>query len=212
MTAKEPRCINSDDSVAWQAYREAEKLDDPSLVEELTVFLQDKRENECRRAAYFILGKLGRKVHAFECSSILLSYVNKETNKYMLSHLLDALGGIRKPKTLDLSPIFQLLKDERWLVRHAAIGALKLTDSLEAEERILELLQTTDDPHNVTYCHATLSEIGTAKALPFIEKNLKSRKRDVKASAQWAINAINARMGGEIAVRESTFDTPYRPM
>ncbi len=42
-------------------------------------------------------------------------------------------------------------------------------------------------------CQATLNEIGSTKAIPFIAKNLKSRKRDVKNSAQLAIQAIETR-------------------
>jgi hypothetical protein len=42
-------------------------------------------------------------------------------------------------------------------------------------------------------CHATLNEIGSAKAIPLLEKNLKSRKVDVKMSAKFAIEAIKAR-------------------
>jgi HEAT repeat protein len=193
MTAKEARCLNSDDSVAWHAYREAEKLEAPSLVEEVAAFLQHEREKDRRRAAYFILGRLGRKVRAPECSSILLSYLDKETDKYVLSHLLNAIRDIRKPRHLDLSPLFRRLEDDRWLVRYSAIEALRYTDSPEPENRLLQLLQITTDPNDMIYCQATLSEIGTAKALPFIEKNLKSRKRDVSMSSQFANEAIKAR-------------------
>ncbi len=211
MTTKEPRCLNSDDSIRWHACREAETLADPSMVDELADYVRHEPNKDCRDAAYFILGKLGQKVRSAECASILLFHVSSEKNKYVLAGLLGRLGDVRKPKELDLGPIFQLRHDERWRVLHSAIQARKLTDSQEAEGWLLELLQTTDDPNDVTYCHATLSEIGTAKALPFIRKNLKSRKRDVRASAQWAIEAINARMRGEIAIEHSTLHTPYGP-
>jgi len=58
---------------------------------------------------------------------------------------------------------------------------------------ILHVLKTTSDPFDLVYCQATLNEIGSAKAIPLIAKNLKSRKRDVKDSAQLAIEAIKAR-------------------
>lgn len=67
----------------------------------------------------------------------------------------------------------------------------------------------TDDPYDMTYCHATLSEIGTAKALPFIQENLKSRKRDVKMSAQFVINAINVRWGLSNDSKTCEVQTPY---
>jgi len=211
MTMQEPRCLNSDDSISWHAHREAEKLIESSMVDELANYVRHEPDRKHRGAAYFILGKLGQKVRAADCASILLSHVRSETNKYVLSRLLDAVGGVPKPRELDLSAIFELLHDERWLVRHSAIQALRQTDSSEAEDRILIHLDKTTDPHDMIYCHATLSEIGTTKALPLIERNLKSRKRDVKASAQWAIEAINARMRGQSPAGRSTFETPYGP-
>ena len=58
---------------------------------------------------------------------------------------------------------------------------------------ILHVLETTNDPYDLVYCQATLNQIGSAKAIPSIAKNLNSRKRDVKDSARLAIEAIEAR-------------------
>jgi HEAT repeat protein len=117
----------------------------------------------------------------------------KEKNKYVLATLLDALGHVSKPSDLDLTPVYALLADERWLVRHSAIQSLKRTSSPQVEDMILHVLETTSDPYDLVYCQATLNQIGSVKAIPFIAKNLKSRKRDVKDSARLAIEAIEAR-------------------
>jgi hypothetical protein len=195
MTTTEPS-VSSDHSISWQAHREAEALEDPSMVDELAEFVQYEPNKKRRDAGYFILGKLGRKVRSSDCASILLSRVIRETDKYVLSGLLDSLSGVRKPRNIDLSPVFQLLRDNRWLVRQSAIQALANTDSLEAEIQILCLLEATSDPYDITYCQSTLNKIGTAKAIPYLEKNLGSRKRDVRMSAQLAIEAIRAREVG----------------
>ena len=63
----------------------------------------------------------------------------------------------------------------------------------KVEEIILHVLETTSDPYDLVYRQLTLNEIGTAKAIPFIAKNLKFRKCDVKDSAQLAIEVIEAR-------------------
>jgi HEAT repeat protein len=111
----------------------------------------------------------------------------------VLSSLLDALRGVAKPQNLDLKPVFHFLHDHRWSVRHSAIRALSRTESSEAEDRLIELLNETIDEYDMVYCHATLNEIGTPKAIPHLQKNLSSRKRDVKHSAQSAIEAIEMR-------------------
>jgi HEAT repeat protein len=163
------------------------------MIDELADYLQHEPNKERRRAAYFILGKLGQKFRSADCASVLISHVPNEADKYVLSDLLHALSGVRKPGNLDLTPVFDLLQDERWLVRHSAIQALKQTDSAEAEFQLLRHLDTTNNPYDITYCQSTLNEIGSEKAIPYLEKNLRSRIRDVKMSAQFAIEAIQAR-------------------
>jgi HEAT repeat protein len=185
--------VNSDQSVSWHAHREAEALSDASLINELAEYVQHESKQDCRRAACFILGKLGEKFPASECAAILVAQAKKEKNKYVLATLLDALAHVSKPSDLDLNPVYALLADERWLVRHSAIQSLKRTNSPKVEDMILHVLETTSDPYDLVYCQATLNEIGSTKAIPFIAKNLKSRKRDVKDSAQLAIEAIEAR-------------------
>lgn len=195
MEMSEPPCLNSEDSISWKAHREAETLADPSMVEELAQYLRHESSKERRTQAYFILGKLGKKVRGRDCVAILLSHLSTETNKYVLSVLLDALADVHKPRDIDLYQVFRLLEDDRWLVRHSAIQALRDTESHEVEDQLLRLLERTSDPYDMTYCQAVLNEIGSAKAIPFLEKNLKSRKRDVKMSAESAIQAIRTRDG-----------------
>jgi HEAT repeat protein len=174
MTMREGN-VNSDESIAWHAHREAEALSDAFLINELAEYVQQESKQDCREAAYFILGKLGEKFPESESAAFLVEQVKKEKNKYVLATLLDALGHILKPADLDLTPIHALLFDKKSLVRHAAIKSLKLTNSPTVEDMILNVLKTTSDPYDLVYCQATLNEIGSAKAIPFIAKNLKSR-------------------------------------
>ena len=192
MTRAEPLC-NSEESVAWHAHREAETISDPSVLEELGESLLREKNKKRRQAVYFMLGHLGARVRGSDCARLLLSQASKETDKYVLSSLLEALQRIPKAAELDLTPVFELLHDERWQVRHSAIQALAHSESPEAEDRLLDLLRATSDPYDITYCQGILNKIGTAKAIPLLEKNLKSRKRDVKGTAQFAIEAIKRR-------------------
>ncbi|OXJ14530.1 hypothetical protein CFB39_25705 [Burkholderia sp. AU6039] len=187
--------VSSDDSISWQAHREAELLGDMSLVDELDVFLGQKPKKEQRSAAYFIIGKIGKNCLSGECAVRLIEYSSREPDKYALASLLDRLADIPKPGGVDVRPLFPLLKDKRWLVRHSAIRSLNGCANPQAEDELLEILATTSDPYDVIYCQSTLNRIGTCKALPAITQNLKSRKRDVKISAQAAIEAIQARDG-----------------
>lgn len=186
--------VNSRDSISWQAHREAELLADISMLDELDAYLSQHSSKKAQRSAtYFIIGKIGKNCYSGDCASRLIEYSSKEPNKYALASLLTMLADIPKPENVDVKPLFLLLKDTRWLVRHSAIQSLNHCASGEAEERLLEILTNTSDPFDVVYCHATLNRIGTRKALPALTKNLKSRWRDVKISAQAAIEVIKAR-------------------
>lgn len=194
MTRSEPTVMNSADSVSWHAYREAENIDEPSVIEELDAYLREKPAKADRAAAYFIIGKVGKNLQSAECASVLIAHIGSESDKYALAALFDGLGEIPKRANENLAPVYRLLQDKRWLVRHAAIGSLRNASSSEAEHRILEVLRDTGDPGDTICCHVTLNGIGTAKALPALQAGLKSRKRDVKLSAEAAIDAILSRI------------------
>jgi len=188
---------NSAGSVSWHAYREAEGLTDTTMAPELVEFLGSNPSKDQRKAAYFIIGKLGKNLQDPNCASSLLSFIPTEKDKYALAGLLDSLADIQKPIHLDLRPIYQLLTDKRWLVRYSAIQALNNTASHEAEDQLLSVLTVSVDPNDLIYCHATLNRIGTEKSLPQLQEGMKSRKRDVKLSAQAAIDAIQKRSAAQ---------------
>jgi len=183
---------SSSESVSWAAHREAEQLTDRSMVDELIEAAKRLKPRQ-RQGCYFTIGKIGVNLADESCAKALLELLPIETNKYGLGTLLEAIGAIPKGATLDLSSISTLLEDKRWLVRHAAIQAFDNSLNLDSESFILEHLASTVDPYDQTYCHSVLSSIGTPRALPALEANTKSRKRDVKDSALWAIEAIRER-------------------
>jgi len=193
MSTEEP-VVDSRRSVSWQAHREAEILCDPAIVGELRDYLRTMPDNRRRRSVYFILGKLGQRAAAGDCVSILLESLGSEADKYVLSSLLDALSGLNLPADACMDHIFAYLKDDRWVVRHSAIGALAGSNSHQAEDRVLGLLKATTDPFDMIYCHATLGRIGSAMAIPYLEANAKSQKRDVRISAQAALEKISRRV------------------
>jgi hypothetical protein len=192
MTVKESYA-HSDDSISWQAHREAETLADAWMVDELAAYLPKERDQDRRRAAHFILGKLGLKIRNSDCASILLSRVGQEQNKYVLSDLLDLLSKLHKPGHLDLAPMYRLLRDDRWQVRHSAISALSRTDSPEAEDQLIELLNISTKQDDILACLGMLGGIGSTKSIPHLEKNLTSKKTSVKSTARAAVKAIEWR-------------------
>lgn len=184
---------SSDDSISWHACREAETLTDVTMVDELAEGARGERSKHRRAGCYFTIGKLGGNLKDARCATVLLELLPKETDKHNIASLLDRVGEIPKPHECDLSAVYALLSDERSRVRHSAIQALNNSASPDAEDRLLRHLAQTTDPYDQVYCHAVLNRIGTRRSLRSIEANLKSPKRDVKASAEAALKAILAR-------------------
>ena len=186
---------NSDDSISWHALREAEKVTNAEVLDDLEAIADASKSKEERSAAYFILGTVGKNSGDVRFAHALMRYAALEQNESSLLTLLASVEKVHKPLDVPLEPILVFLNDERWLVRHAAIRALKNCDSPVAEEKLISLLESTDDQDDKIYCHSTLNQIGTPRSIPAIRQNLTSRKRDVKASALAAIVSIQARYG-----------------
>jgi len=179
----------------WHAGVESQHPVDPGMVDELSEYLASERDKEKRNAAYFTIGKLGLRCRSVDCARILIGAIGREKDKYVLSSLLDRIADIEKPREVDLRPIFPFLRDSRWLVRYAAIGAVGNSDSPEAEAEVIAHLTSTTDPNDIVCCNRTLGTIGTLSAIQHIEKNFASSNRDVKASAEHAVHAVMARHG-----------------
>jgi HEAT repeat protein len=191
--AKDEPMVSSANSVSRAAHREAEQLRDASMVDELASLAATDRAKSRRAACHFVIGKIGGNLRDSRCARVLLDLLNSESDKHNIASILERVAEISKPSAFDLARVYELLEDSRWRVRHAAIQALGNSQNEEVETRLLQHLAFTDDPYDQTYCHAVLNHLGTERSIPALEVNLKSRKRDVKQSAEAALRAIRSR-------------------
>ncbi|XEC95981.1 HEAT repeat domain-containing protein [Paenibacillus tarimensis] len=175
-------------SPAWIARRKAEKLTDSSVIPFLAQLLEKCKDKETRENIYFILGKIGENTGDSRVADSLLKWLETETNKYTLQHILNQIA--EQKNIQDCSPIIKFIKDERAPVRHSAILALKACKSSITEEALIKILTESSDEHDLTYANSVLSEIGSNKAIPHLINLLGHSKVDVKCSALWALNEL----------------------
>ncbi|MBT8194969.1 MAG: hypothetical protein KJO64_00950 [Bacteroidia bacterium] len=187
--------FESSKTISWKALREAEKLGDVNLVSQMIDFIDNEKNKKRRDKAYFILGHIAKNTDDTEAMQYLIHRIDKEKDKYIISSLLNRIAELNKPVGTDLKPIINATKNGNWLIRHSAIHALKNSQEEIAEKTLIKILDNSDDPKDLTYSNSTLNRIGTANAIPYIEKHLSSRKRDVKHSAKFAIEEIKKRNG-----------------
>ena len=180
-------------TISWNAFREAENISNIDFIPQLILFLDKEKDKKKRDKAYFILGHIAKNTGDLMALAYLIGRINKETDKYILSALLDRIANIQKPRGTDLEPLIQATKNERWLIRHSAISAFRNSDDDAGQAALLEILDKSEDPYNLFYACTALSSMGTVSAIPHLLQHLKSRKRDVKNAAAHAIEEIEER-------------------
>lgn len=195
MTVKE-RVVSSDESISWHAYREAEKISDASVFPLLMKIVEDnrqKKQKDIRAAAYFIMGKVLLRTFSREACEFLIRQLEKETDRNILSKILDLIEDLKLPTDVDISLIIACTKHDKWDVRHSAIRALGASNTTESKEVLAYFLNQEDENkynYEIIYANAALGEIGTKEDIPLLEKHMNSRKRDMRDSARFAIQRI----------------------
>jgi HEAT repeat protein len=185
--------ISSDKKVSWRAYREAEKINDRSWIPKLVEKIETEKDKKVRDAAYFILGKVTQNTSDPLAVQFLIDRAYEETDRHISASIYDRLADIAKPEGIDISTLKLAAVDTDWRIRHSAIQALGGCSDPEAEETLISISGSSDDPFDIVYANATLNRFGTPKAIPVLETHLKSRKRDVRDSAKYAIEEIRKR-------------------
>lgn len=198
MTVRE-QMVNSDESISWHAYREAEKISDASVFPLLMKIVEDnrqKKQKKIRAAAYFIIGKVLLQTFSREACEFLIRQLETETDRNILSRILDRIKDLKLPADVDISLIIACTKHDKWDVRHSAIYALGASDTAESKEALAYFLNQEDENkynYEITYANAALGRIGTKEDIPLLEKHMNSRKHDMRDSARFAIQRINDR-------------------
>ena len=192
---------NAKDSteISWKAYRSAEKLNDPSLLPVLCLLIQDNDNNkqkELRKNIYFLMGSLLRKNMNVEYCQYLINRLVIETDKYVLSSMLDQISKLQIPNEINMNHVIECSRSDQWLVRHNAINALHASDSESCREAARYWAKQLDEKkykYEIIYANACLNKIGVMEDIEILNLHTNSRIRDVKDSALFAIEAIKSR-------------------
>jgi HEAT repeat protein len=184
--------LNSGDSSAFSAHREAEKLNDPSLIELIHQIIKNTSDNETKRVSYFILGCLGKNIPKSTISNQVFPLLLEEKDKYVLTTALEGL--VKQSNISHNSILLKLINDPRWMVRYAAMQALAhcVSPYSEAENILCNLISKSRDKYDLIYATSTLSKIGGQKSILLFRDLLTHSSQDVKIAA---INALKE-LGG----------------
>lgn len=198
---------NSTETVRWKALREAEALDDPRLFPLLREIITENSgkgtaRQEIRSATYFIYGRLLERAFSAGDCAFFLQRLGMETNRRLLSSMLNRIkdlyqrAGILLPPELDTSPLRKLTRSRSPLVRHSALHALSACPGAENRKALAFYLTRTDEKayqYEIYYANIAMQSIGAREDIPLLERSLKSRRPDLKITAQYAIRYITER-------------------
>jgi len=100
--------VSSDKSIKFKAYREAEKLTNTAfypILKKLLSLHAKGQDKKYRDAVYFIMGKLLEKVPENECIIFYSNQLKMESDKYILSAMLDRISNIVIPQGISIETI-----------------------------------------------------------------------------------------------------------
>lgn len=207
INTQEVGIADSRETVRWKALREAETLTDPELFPLLQEIVREnkgkaKAKWDVRMAAGFIYGRLMEQAFDPESCAFFLHWLGTETDRQLLCSMLDRISDWQRragrtiPAGVDITPILTLAKDGRSHVRHSAIHALRTCPGRESRE-VLKIYLTQEDEkvyqYEMYYANIAMQSIGEPEDIPLLERFLKSRRPDLKITAQYAIQYIRER-------------------
>ena len=196
MTIKE-HATSSKESVSWNAYREAERISDETVYPILKKIIEENHKNKAvRRAAYVIIGYSLRNIFNKEACIFLIQKLDEETDRQGVESILEGLSRIHIPEDIDMSLVIKCSQNDKWLIRHSALNALGSSATKANRNALLFFINQEDEnkyKYEIIYANASLGKIGLKEDIPFLEKHIKSRKRDIRASALFAIDRIKER-------------------
>lgn len=187
---------NSNDSISWRAHREAEAIADISyypILKELVLANSGPKYKKFRDAVYYIFGKLLKNNPLNEYIAFYLQQMSIETDKYILSSMLDRVADIKIPPEISTEILVSLAMHDKWLIRQSAIRALGASSTIESKKAIYYYINQSDEKaykDEIIYANSSLGAIGSLEDIQILEQHIKSRTRDIRNSAEFAINRI----------------------
>lgn len=149
-----------------------------------------------RDKAYFIGGKLLANAFDYDFCEFFVNRLSCETNKHVLSSMLDLLAEFDVPQCPNIDLIVGCTQNEKWLIRYSAISALGSFDTNKSRECLRTFVNLDDEKkydYEIVYAQAALGRIGKKEDIKLLQKHANSRKVDMRISARFAIENIENR-------------------
>jgi len=147
-------------TVSWKAYRTAEKLDQASIVSELTTFIDETTEVDLRKHGYEVLTYIIKNTENMALADQLVARVKTEDkNDDALYSLLIGLWESEVVLKSNIEGVIFFIDDARHLIRNAAIRLLSRysKNKDQASEALLVVVENHYDEYDLKYAKESLA-------------------------------------------------------
>jgi hypothetical protein len=182
---------DSSKSISWKALREAETLTDHKYIDNIIENISTEKNKKRREYMYFTVGRICEKNPYQKGLEFIIDRLDKETDKYVLSSMLDRIEWLHKSVETDLSKIIECLNHKTWQVRYSAITALRHTNNIIVDDLMIAILNDDNaEKHSISYALGVVCNCGTAKCIAAVEKQTLNKSRNIKAEAKEILRSL----------------------
>jgi hypothetical protein len=182
---------DSSKSISWKALREAETLTDHKYINNIIENIGTEKNKKRREYMYFTVGRICEKNPYQKGLEFIIDRLDKETDKYVLSSMLDRIEWLQKSAETDLSKIIECLSHKTWQVRYSAITALRNTNNFIVDDLMIAILNDDNsEKHSISYALGVVYNCGTDKCFAAVEKQTHNKSRIIKAEAKETLRSL----------------------
>jgi hypothetical protein len=187
---------DSSKTISWAALREAETINDTNYIDYIIESIDKEKNKKRRDKMYFIVYRICENTPYQKGLEFLIDRIDKETDKYIVSNILDGLIALQKPAETNLDKIFAATQHKTWQIWFSAISALQNTNNTKVEELMMQIIdgEPLEKSYRISNAMAVLYNCGTAKCIPSLERQLQTKSRIIKNQAKETIAALKDKL------------------
>jgi hypothetical protein len=183
---------DSSKTISWAALREAETLTDTNFIDYIIDNIALEKNKKRRHYMYFIVYRICENAPYHKGLEFLIDRIDKETDKYIVSGILDGLINLHKPSETNLDKIFTATQHKTWQIWFSAISALQNTNNSKVEELMMEIIdnEPLEKSYKINNAITVLYNCGTTKCIHSLERQLQNKSRNIKSEARITIQEL----------------------
>lgn len=172
---------NSQDQVSWKALREAERLDDPAMIDAAAYVLEEARDDETRVNVCFLWSHLAKNTGDAKAVRLMLDEFMKTTKMQTKSRMMWSFA--RVPEVPDAEPFLALSGSRDGSIRREALRVLARCRPEEVKDRLIEIIRCSKDEYDIIYTLWALKQLRLGEALPDVLAHIESPNGEIRSLA-----------------------------